>query len=195
MLGATDSLYSSVISLHAQVRSIFPTPRRLEPLDIENVMELLHRRIDHLRIDDEMEAILPVTPALVRELFDVFHGDLRGMLSALEEACLGALATIRSEPLSIGEARSVLAPLYREHLEATLSDVELSHLVSLFRLELDEFRQADVVKPLGISQPRVSTLFASFERSQAIMPVRTSGRSQYFSIAGRARIALEAMVT
>ncbi len=43
---------------------------------------------------------------------------------------------------------------------------------------------------LGLSQGRISRLFGSLERSQAITSTRREGRNQFYCLAGRSRLAL-----
>jgi len=189
LLGATPEFHSRILSVHAQVRSVFPPPVILAPMNLEDVQELLQRRLDHLRIGQQ-KVTPPVTPELVEQLHALFRGDLRGMLGALEEACYQTLGALHPAPLNIEEALPVLAPLYRGQLESELSQAELAHLEGLATLGEMDFRQADVIDHLRLSQGRVSTLFSRLEQAQAILPVRSEGRSQYFAIAGRARLAL-----
>ncbi len=189
LLGATDGFSRDVLATHAQVRSIFPPPTRLLPLGFDDLQLLLDRRVAHLRIDD-MDPQLPVTSELLKEMFDLFRGDLRGMFSALEEACLQALGSLRPDPLDTTEARAVLATLYRQQLFSVLSEAEAAHLAHIARLGLDEFRQADVIDSLGLSVGRMSTLFSALDRAQAIVPTRQEGRSQYFALGGRTLLAL-----
>ena len=186
-LGATDGFFGDVLATHAQVRSIFPPPTRLQPLAFDDLQLLLRKRIEYLAIDG-MEPLLPVTPDLLQEMFGLFRGDLRGMFSALEESCLQALGALRPQPLDVDEARLVLAPLYRQQLLSELSEAEAAHLAQLAQFGLPEFRQADVIKPLGLSQGRTSTLFNALERAQAIVPTRKEGRSQFFALGGRTRL-------
>jgi len=191
LLGATPEFSGGVLSTHAQVRSVFPAPNRLDALSLPEVEELLARRLRHLRIEG-MDIVPPVTRELVRRAHELFLGDLRGMLSALEDACYRALGSLRPAPLGLEQAGPVLAPLYREQLARDLTPAELSHLRRLAELGLREFRQADVVESLGLSQGRVSVLFSALERAQAILPVRTEGRSRWYALGGRARLALGA---
>ncbi len=188
LLGATDGFRGGILNTHAQVRSIFPPPVRLEPLSLDDLVLLLHKRLDALRLPDG-EVVPPVQESLVREIYGLFRGDLRGMFGALDEACFRALGALGAEPLGIEEARVVLAPLYTEQLQGSLSDAEISHLATLVGSGLDEFRQADVIRHLGLTQGTVSKLFRSLERAQAIVPTRSEGRSQFFSLGGRVRLA------
>lgn len=188
-LGATPEFHSRILSVHAQVRSIFPPPVTLAPMTLEEVQEMLQHRLDHLRIGRQ-KVTPPVTPELVGQLHTLFRGDLRGLLGALEEACYRALGTLHPAPLGLKEALPVIAPLYQGQLVNELSRAELAHLGQLAALGVKDFRQADVIDHLGLSQGRVSTLFSRLEQAQAILPVRSEGRSQYFTIAGRARLAL-----
>ena len=151
--------------------------------------QVLRKRIDHLTIEG-MRSQTPVTWDLVREMFELFHGDLRGMFAALEEACFSALGSLRAAPLERAEARLVLAPLYREQLLRDLTATEIEHLAGLSQLDGLEFRQSDAMTRLGLSQGRISRLFGSLERSQAITSTRREGRNQFYCLAGRARLAL-----
>lgn len=188
ILGATSDFYSSVVSTYAQVRSVFTPPIRLDPMDFNDVRELLNRRYDFLKIKD-MDITPPVTWNLVEEFHQVFQGDLRGMLIALDDVCYRALALTRPAPLDIDQAIPVLAPMYHQQLADNLTATEFAYLQRLNELGDVEFRQSDVKEHLGISQGRVSTLFSSLDRSQSILKTRSEGRSQYYSLAGRARLA------
>ncbi|MFH2007606.1 MAG: AAA family ATPase [bacterium] len=190
LLGAVDSFPGAVLSTHAQVRSIFPPPMVLAALSFEEVSALLEKRIEYVAIDG-MQPLLPVTLALVRDVFELFRGDLRGMFNALEEACFQALGTLRPEPLDVEDAHTALSPIYRRQLLLELSEAEVGHLVQLLRLGTEEFRQADTIDLLKISQGRVSGLFGTLERAQTIVPVRTEGRSQYYALSGRTLLAFE----
>ncbi len=186
LLGATSEFYTSVVTAHAQVRSIFPEPVSIEPMSFAEVKLLLERRYEHLQIEG-MDFIPPVTWDLVKELHRIFLGDLRGMLSALEEACLRTLVV---DPLSLNQALPYLAKYYTQQLTQNLSEAELMHLNRLAGLDIDEFRQADVRKHLKVSVGQVSKVFNQLERAQAIIRTRTQGRSQYYALSGRARLAL-----
>ncbi len=112
-------------------------------------------------------------------MFGLFHGDLGGMFAALEEACFSALGSLRAAPPEQAEARLVLAPLHCEQLLRDLSTTELEHLSGLLQLSGLEFRQSDAMACLGLSQSRISRLFRSLERSQAITATLREGRTQF----------------
>ncbi|MDJ0764931.1 MAG: AAA family ATPase [Myxococcota bacterium] len=191
LLGATSEFYTSVVSAHAQVRSIFPEPISIKPMRFPEVKLLLERRYEYLQIEG-MDFVPPVTWDLVEELHRIFLGDLRGMLSALEEACLSTLVV---DPLSLNQALPYLAKYYMQQMTQTLSDAELVHLSRLANFSTDEFRQADVRKHLKISVGQVSKVFNQLERAQAIIRTKTQGRSQYYALSGRARLALGEMLS
>lgn len=190
--GAVDSFYGDVLAPHAQVRSIFPPPFALDVLSFEEVETLIKKRIEHLAIEG-MEPLLPVEPSLLKDMFELFKGDLRGMFGALEEACFQALGSLRLEPIDIQDAYSVLTPIYLRQLKTELSDTEIGYLIRLLELGQAEFRQADAIDLLGLSQGRTSTLFQAFERAQTIVPVRKTGRSQFYALSGRTALAFEGM--
>jgi len=188
ILGATLDFHGAVISKHAQVRSVFPPPLRLEALGFPEVRQVLERRYAYLRIED-MEVTRPVTWRLVEEFHRLFRGDLRGMLSALDETCYRVLGATSVAPLDREQVLPVLAGLYRNEFIADLTPTGLGHLERIASFAGEEFRQADVIDRLGVSQPRASAIFADLERAQAILHVRTDGPSRYYALTGRARIA------
>jgi hypothetical protein len=65
------------------VRSPFEV-LHLDPLTVDEVHELLRRRYNHLRLDPERPPVPPVADDVVAQLHELYRGDLRGLLQALE---------------------------------------------------------------------------------------------------------------
>ena len=63
----------------------------LEPLAIGDVEQLLANRYGALQLDPGRPWRLPVVTALVHRLYELFRGDLRGMLKALEDGITALL--------------------------------------------------------------------------------------------------------
>ncbi len=188
ILGAALDFHGAVIAKHAQVRSIFPPPLRLEASHFKDVRTILEKRYAHLRIEN-MTVTRPVTWKLVEEFHRLFRGDLRGMLSALDETCYRVLDLAGGAPLGREQALPALIALYRNELISLLSPSDLKHLERIASFEGEEFRQADVIDLLGVTQPRASAVFRKLERTSAITHVRTHGPSRYYTLSGQTRIA------
>ena len=90
VVGTTDAV-RTVVQRHTQVRSVFSDPIVLEPLPLEQVQLLLEHRYDALRLDPALPRRPPVTAAVIAQLYELFRGDLRGMLKALEDGITALL--------------------------------------------------------------------------------------------------------
>jgi len=190
LIGATEDFRGAILNVYPQVRSIFQVDIQLDPLSLAELKQLLERRYEHLRIDGA-ELVVPIEDELVTSVHELFAGDLRGALAALEEACFRALGLTGLQPLDLTQALRHLRPFYQQRLSEDLSTTELEHLRRIAATGQREFRQADVLDVVDLSAGRVSKLFAALARASAIVLVRTDGRSRYYALSGRARIALE----
>ena len=75
----------TVVQSHTQIRSVFSNPLILEPLDLDDVKQLLANRYAALQLDPAKPWQPPATDAVVQGLYALFRGDLRGLLKALED--------------------------------------------------------------------------------------------------------------
>lgn len=132
LVGTTDAV-STVVNTHQQVRHTVSV-LRLEPLTIADVHAMLDARYAHLRLDSRRPAMSPVEPAAVGLLHDLFRGDLRGLLKALEdgvEPLLGLVGQGGSErPITTDELRTTLCARYTTELNAQPEPTRIEQLTA-----------------------------------------------------------------
>lgn len=90
VVGTTDAV-RTVVQSHTRIRSVFSDPMLLEPLALADVEQLLANRYEALHLDPARPWRSPVEPSVVQRLYELFRGDLRGMLKALEDGITALL--------------------------------------------------------------------------------------------------------
>jgi DNA-binding transcriptional ArsR family regulator len=116
VVGTTDAI-SGVVDTHAQVRSVVST-LKLGPLSRDEVLTLLAARYDHLRMDKDHPAISPVTDEVVTNLHELYGGDLRSFLRALEDGVTPLLGAHGSKSMDW----DVIAPALQAHYETLMGE-------------------------------------------------------------------------
>ena len=121
LVGTTDAIRRVVFSTD-QVRTVVEGPRVLSPLPLDDVFQVLARRYDVLRADPTKPVIPPVTEDVVRNVFTLFRGDLRGTMAALHTASeeLVSFGGEATSPLAMSDVRAVLHERYQEELSTRL---------------------------------------------------------------------------
>jgi hypothetical protein len=149
LLAGTTEAIRHVITEHEQLRSVFSLPRPLAPLGLVDVRELLQRRYEHLKVHRRKPAIAPIEDPALDALYEVFEGDLRGLLTALEYASesLIELGASGGEPMRLRDILLVLRARYLEGMEANLRESEAALLTEAAeRFPNRPFTQADLQK-------------------------------------------------
>lgn len=203
VVGTVDAL-RTVVSAQPQVRSVFMMPRALAPLSDAEVDELLARRYEHLRADQKRPVRVPVESDVVRELYTLFRGDLRGTLRALDEAAqelLGYGTDGPVAPMALADVRAVLRRVYAEEMHNALTSALSGHLRRLAeRGALDGdglFTQKDVVRLWGVSQPAASKVLGELQRQGYVTEVDRrepddGGRPvTHYALTGAARLVFD----
>ena len=90
VVGTTDAV-RTVVQSHTQIRSVFSDPLVLEPLELGDVEQLLANRYAALQLDPARPWRSPVEDVVVNRLYELFRGDLRGLLKALEDGITALL--------------------------------------------------------------------------------------------------------
>lgn len=111
VVGTTDAV-RTVVQSHTQIRSVFSNPLVLEPLVLADVEKLLVNRYGALQLDQSRPWHPPVETAVVQRLYELFRGDLRGLLKALEDGITSLLG--------LTSAGAEAAPVGLEDLLLTL---------------------------------------------------------------------------
>jgi hypothetical protein len=129
IVGTTDSV-TTVVNTHQQVRTTVSI-LSLPPLGIADVHAILAARYAHLRLDPSRPVLAPVEDTAVVLLYELFRGDLRGLLKALDDGVTPLLGLVGAT--SGSEANAVSAAELRKTLQARYA-AELSEQVELVRL-------------------------------------------------------------
>jgi hypothetical protein len=178
---------NTVVNTHAQVRTIFST-LVLEPLAIADVHRMLEARYEHLRLDPSRPPVPPAAPEAVASLYELFRGDLRGLLKALDDGVgplLGLAGTTAGagsspqepsvRPLTTDELRPLLQHRYAAHLES-LPDVRVEQLTRWGSKVPDSAQtQKSLMKLWGVSQGAVSTAVSYLASQGYVVPLPRSG--------------------
>jgi hypothetical protein len=195
VVGTTDAV-RTVVQSHTQVRSVFSDPVVLEPLGLGEVHDLLEARYRSLRLDPKRPLRSPVEPTGIDRLHQLFRGDLRGLLKALEEgitALLGLTSTPRTPgPIGIDDLTLVLRRRYELELREQLGTTLWQRLEAWGQQDPASLQtQAELVPLWGIKQPSVSqTLQQLIAAGAAEMLPRRGGDPIQYLLTGTSRLAL-----
>ena len=133
----------------------------LQPLELDEVQTLLAHRYEVLRLDQARPWRSPVENSVVQRLYELFRGDLRGMLKALEDGITALLG--------LTSAGAEVAPVGTAALQT----------------------QAQLVEVWQIKQPSVSQTLQQLIEAGAVEALPRRGREpiQYL-MTGTAQLAL-----
>ena len=195
VVGTTDAV-RTVVQTHTQVRSVFSNPLVLEPLGLADVEQLLANRYEALQLDQSRPWHSPVETAVVVRLYELFRGDLRGMLKALEDgitALLG-LTSAGAEVAPVGLEDLLLTLLQRNQaeLQEQLGDTAWERLLAWAQVDAAAVQtQAQLVELWQVRQPSVSQTLQQLIEAGAVEALPRRGREaiQYL-MTGTARLAL-----
>ena len=191
-----DGLHLIVVQGHTQVRSVFSDPVVLEPLEPNEVHQLLEARYRALRLDPSLPVHAPVQGAVIDALHELFRGDLRGLLKALEDGITALLGLTGDgegpEPIGLADLTLVLSRRYRLELQDQLGSTLWQRLEAWGERDVQGvLTQSDLVRLWGIKQPSVSQTLQQLVSSGAadVMPRRGGDPLQYL-LTGATRLAL-----
>ena len=191
LVGPSDAL-RSLISPHAQLRSVFGVSTPLGPLSPRGFQRLLARRYSYLRVDRRAEVRTPVAHDAAAELYALYGGDLRGTLRALETAAreLIGLTDPPGAPIRLDQIRAVVVPLFDAEAHAALGETLLDYLYRLGDLGAEEFTQADLMELWSLTQGAVSIYVRELQQRGYVRETRRQGRKIWYTLTGTARLLL-----
>ena len=197
----THEAVRSAISTHAQVRSTFSVVP-LEALPVSDVHALLEHRYAHMRLDARRDVIPPIEKRATTELYDLFRGDLRGLLKAMEDgvtpniglspipprARRSSASSIR--PLTFDELRPTLQQQYAEDLASLSEETRVVQLVAWGKRDpTAQHTQKALGKMWKVSQPAVSQSLAYLVRQGYVAPLpRVGAAPREYRMTGLSRL-------
>ena len=172
-----DGLHLIVVG----TRSVFSNPLVLEPLGLGDVEQLLANRYAALQLDQSRPWHSPVETAVVQRLYELFRGDLRGMLKALEDgitALLG-LTSAGADVAPVGLEDLLLTLLQRNQaeLQEQLGDTAWERLLAWAQVDAAAVQtQAQLVELWEVKQPSVSQTLQQLIEAGAVEALPRRGR-------------------
>lgn len=160
LLVGTDDALRIIVDAQPQLRGVFPSPKSLQPLTPDEVITLLQRRYDALRVDGSRPATPPIDADVVRIVYEIHEGDLRGTFGALDLVATELLGLsdrgVRA-PLGKDPVLGILQSTVRESLAAQFSPDALAFLRSLTQtFPSNPFTQGEAHQVTGESLADVS---------------------------------------
>lgn len=195
VVGTTDAV-RIVVQSHTQVRSVFSDPVVLEPLEPNEVHQLLEARYRSLRLVPSLPVHAPVQGAVIEALHELFRGDLRGLLKALEDGISALLGLTGDgegpQPIGLADLTLVLSRRYKLELWDQFGTTLWQRLEAWGERDVQAvLTQTDLVRLWGIKQPSVSQTLQQLVSSGAVdvLPRRGGDPLQYL-LTGATRLAL-----
>jgi hypothetical protein len=195
LLVGTPDIVRTAIAPHAQLRSVFMVSEPLPALTFDEFLLLLRRRYRHLKLNSRRPVTEPVIADVLRELYELFAGDLRGVLNALDygaDLLLGYTGRAPASPMGASDIHSVLRLRYRAEAQARLSESSLERLDDRAGAVDESFTQAELTAQWRLSQAFVSRILAEWQRFGYARESGRDGRKLTYELTGPARIMLSA---
>ena len=168
----------------------------LEPLAIGDVEQLLANRYGALQLDPGRPWRSPVDTAVVQRLYELFRGDLRGMLKALEDGITALLGLTSAgadvAPVGLEDLLLTLRQRNQAELREQLGDNAWERLLAWAQVDSATVQsQAELVELWQVKQPSVSQTLQQLIEAGAVEALPRRGREpiQYL-MTGTARLAL-----
>lgn len=177
ILVGTPEAIRSIVSTQRQLRSVFSLLRPLLPLSFGETKDLLHARYNHLRLDTRKPAGMPVSDEALGILTDIYAGDLRELLRALDTAAetLIEYGGSGGQPMQTEEIQDVLRSRFIENMEATLDPTDQETLMEIGQQFRDRiFTQEDVQAATGRSPGAISRQVRRLQDTGWIVPSGTA---------------------
>lgn len=200
IVGTQDAIHATVLTF-PQVRTTFSL-LPLEPLGQRDVRALLAARYDHMQREPDRAVIAPVEASAVDAIHELFRGDLRGVLKALDDGVtpsIGLLPPRRGagrarasviRPLRLEELRPLLQQSYAQQLNALPEEGRITQLATWGRGGSGTLHtQKSLTKLWRVSQPAVSQALAFLVRQGYVMPLpRQTGSPTQYALTGHSRL-------
>jgi hypothetical protein len=195
VVGTTDAV-RTVVQSHTQIRSVFSDPLVLEPLELAAVMQLLAHRYEALQLDPARPWRPPVAEPVVQKLYELFRGDLRGLLKALEDGITALLGLTSAgadvAPVGLDDLLLTLRQRNQAELQDQLGESAWERLVAWAQVDPASMQtQAQLVALWAVKQPSVSQTLQQLIEAGAVEALPRRGREAIrYLMTGTARLAL-----
>ncbi len=206
LVGTTDAV-QAIVQPHPQIRSIVDI-LPLEPMGIADVHRLLEARAEHLRLDGKRVVIPPVDDEAIAALYDLYRGDLRGLLKALDDGAgqLIGVTGVRDDTgrptapavrsLAIDELRPVLRARYMAELQQLPERSRVAQLTQWGESAPSKaMTQRELMRLWQLTQGAVSTALTWLvERGFVVALPRVGAGATEYVLSGRSRLMFPEIV-
>ncbi|MEP6832299.1 MAG: AAA family ATPase [Gemmatimonas sp.] len=204
VVGTPDAVHAAVMA-HQQVRTTFSV-RTLDPMPLDDVHTLLAARYEYLQRDATQPLINPVEPSTTQTLYELFRGDLRGLLQALDDGVtpnIGLVPPIPSDdatnanavsasirPLRFDDISRTLRQEYQEQLTAVAEDHFTRRLLQWGEQDANVLQTQRTLETLWqVKQGTVSDTLAYLVRQGYVQALPREGRAPVrYVLSGRSRL-------
>jgi len=193
LLVGTPDIVRTAIAPHAQLRSVFMTSEPLNALTLDEFVLLLRRRYRHLKLNARKAVAEPVTVSALKELYDLFTGDLRGLLNALDysaDLLLGYTGKAPASPMEANGIHAVLRRRYRTEAASRMTESALENLDTLFEESTSQFTQVELTERWKVSQAFVSKTINEWQRFGYAREAGRDRRRITYELTGPAKVML-----
>jgi hypothetical protein len=197
-VGIQDAL-SRTLTSFPQLRNVVSiTP--IAALDLPTVRELLRARYEHLQANPDEPVVPPAGEEAVAVLHDLYRGDLRGLLKALEDGVRPLLGLVgvneagAAEPLPLEAILPVLKERYNRDLDGLPEQTRVEQLRAWGKKCPDKaMTQQDLVELWGVAQPTVSRALQYLGENAYVVALPREGREEgRYVLSGTARLIFAA---
>lgn len=162
-----------------RVSAIFQdTPIKLDPLSKTDLLSIIDRRVDTLRIPS-LNVVRPCTNEAVALLYKLYKGNMRGIFNSLSTAIL---ETVKDSPITLNEQhiKTILSSVAKKRFTARLSPTmqKVLHLL----LELDEGTNKQLAQKLGMARQNVSKYLKDLSNEGCVFLAKSEGKEKFYAV-------------
>lgn len=195
VVGPTSAI-NAVINRHRQTKNVFSPTIHLRKLELSDVHKLLKYRYQAFQIDLDKSFHQPIDNSIVDCLYEIFNGDLRGMLKSLEYGMQTLLLRNTDITAPLQFTLNDFLPIIKElsereskELEENLGDLNWERIVNWAKDNPDSMQTQKSLSE-NWHMDNVSLIMKELTAAGAVevMPNRVNRKIQYL-LTGNARLA------
>ncbi len=180
-----NNFYKEMISSNMRVRSVFSqTPIILAPLTKEELVKALNKRLELLKSPTAKKIIKPFEDEVIFELYNMFGGDVRMIMSSLKDIVTHLSDRLERLPktLTIDEAIFLLGNERLSHIEDRLTEEQMKVLAYIASSDV-AVTQDEIAKVLNKAPTNISNYYFKPLLEHDIVEVkRETGTFKYWGL-------------
>ncbi len=177
-----DITVPSILERIPKVSSIFSdSPIYLQNFNLDEIKSILGKRIGYLKIED-MRVLKPFDDDVVKELDDVYKGNIRAILNSLSTAIMELINLSGGKPLVLTAEilRKILGKVLRERYLNKMSPIDINVLkIILGQEEMTNKKLAEILKK---KPQNISKNLNKLQKLNAIYVKKVVGVEKYFDV-------------